>query len=153
MANAYTQLIIQIVIVVQFREAMVTSDMKDEMEMYISGIIQSHGHKLLAIYCMPDHTHILVGLNPNQSVSELVRLIKANSSKHINERGLCQRKFQWQKGYGAFSYSLSALPRVASYIENQKEHHARKKFAEEYKSFLKEYEIAYDERYTFKDPE
>jgi len=78
MANAYTQLIIQIVIVVQFREAMVTSDMKDEMEMYISGIIQSHGHKLLAIYCMPDHTHILVGLNPNQSVSELVRLIKAN---------------------------------------------------------------------------
>lgn len=149
MANTYSQITIQLVFSVKHREALVEPKFKNLLEMYITGIIQAYGHKLLAISRMPDHCHILVGLNPNQSISELVRLIKSNSSKYINEQKFCRKKFGWQNGYGAFSYSLEAMSNVAAYIENQEEHHRKKAFKMEYIDLLETYDVDYEENYLF----
>ena len=111
-----------------------------------------HNHKLLAINGMPDHIHILVGMRPSQSASDLVQNIKANSSKWINEKKFLKVKFEWQEGYGAFSYSKSHVQNVIKYIQNQEKKHQVKSFNEEYLDFLNAFEIDYDERYVFKDP-
>lgn len=151
MANTYTQIHLQFVFAVKYRNGLIHSSFKQELYQYISGIIKANNHKLLAINGMPDHLHILVGMRPSQSVSDLMQDIKANSSKWINEKKFLKVKFEWQEGYGAFSYSKSHVQNVIHYIQNQEEKHKVKSFNEEYLDFLNAFEIDYDERYVYKD--
>lgn len=151
MPNTYTQLLIQIVFAVKHRQRLVTEDLRVPLEKYISGIVAKNGHKMLAIYCMPDHCHILLGLNPSQSISDLVRDIKANSSKWVNEEHRTSVKFNWQEGYGAFSYAKSQLDAVVNYILNQPAHHSKRSFKDEYLEFLEKFNVEYDERYLFEE--
>jgi REP element-mobilizing transposase RayT len=152
MANTYTQIHIHVVFAVKFRKALIQHEWKDELYKYITGTIQSEGHKLLAVNGMTDHIHILFGQRPNQSLSDLMSRIKGHSSKWINEKGFTHEKFQWQEGYGAFSYEKTTVPRVIAYILNQDEHHRKQTFLEEYLDFLKTFEIDYDEAYIFHEP-
>ncbi|MDX5478151.1 MAG: IS200/IS605 family transposase [Cyclobacteriaceae bacterium] len=149
MANTYTQLLVQIVFAVQGRQNLITEKHRQQVEKYICGIIANNKSKALAIYCNPDHCHVLIGLHPAISISEMARDIKANSSKWINENQWMMGKFSWQEGYGAFTYSRSQLNRVVQYIRNQPEHHRKKTFREEYTDFLKKFDIDYDEKYVF----
>jgi len=149
MANTYTQMYLQIIFAVQGRENVIKEKFRDELEKYMCGIITNNKSKPLAIYCNPDHTHILIGLHPTISVSTLTGDVKAGSSKWINERRLVSGKFNWQDGYGAFTYSKSQIDDVTKYILNQPEHHKKKTFKEEYLSILKKLEIKYDETYLF----
>lgn len=151
MANTYTQIHLQFVFAVKHREGIIASSWKDELYKYITGIVQTNNHKLICINGMPDHIHILVGMRPTQSISDLLQDIKGGSSKWINDKKLVKGKFEWQEGYGAFSYSKSQLKDVIAYIENQEEHHKKKSFRDEYLDFLKKFEIEYDEKYIFKD--
>ncbi|MFZ6663227.1 IS200/IS605 family transposase [Peijinzhouia sedimentorum] len=149
MANTYSQIYIQIVFAVKGRQSLIPKKHREELQKYISGIITLRGQKLLSIFAMPDHVHLLVGLNPNIRVSELVRDIKAGSSKFMSDNRWMTGKFSWQEGYGAFSYSKSQIDAVIKYISNQEEHHKKKTFREEYLDFLKKFEIDYDEKYLF----
>ncbi len=149
MANTYSQIIVQFVFAVKSRDNLISSKNREELEKYISGIIENKGQKMLAIYAMPDHIHILVGMKPNISISDLVRDIKSNSSRFINESKWIRGKFSWQEGYGAFSYSKSHLDNVVKYILNQEEHHKKKKFKDEYLEFLDKFEIEYKDEYLF----
>ena len=151
MANTYTQIHIQFVFAVKHRDGLLHASYKDELYQYIAGIIKNHNHKLLAINGMPDHVHIFIGMRPTQSISDLLQDIKGSSSKWINEKKFLKVKFEWQEGYGAFSYSKSQSNAVIDYIKNQEQHHAVKTFREEYLEFLELFEIDYDERYVFKD--
>ena len=151
MANTYTQIHIQFVFAVKYRNGLIHSSFKEEFYKYISGIIVNHNHKLLAINGMPDHIHILIGMRPTQSISDLMQDIKGNSSKWINEKKFLKVKFEWQEGYGAFSYSKSHVNQVIRYIQNQENHHKVKSFREEYLKFLEVFEVDYDEQYIFKD--
>jgi REP element-mobilizing transposase RayT len=153
MPNTYTQIHIHAVFAVKFRASRIKSIWKDELYKYITGIIQNQNHKLIAINGVADHIHILFGMRPVQSLSDLMQDIKSGSSKWINEKKFCNSKFEWQEGYGAFSYSKSQLKQVATYIENQEEHHRKQTFADEYKEFLDKFEVDYDERFLFKDLE
>jgi putative transposase len=149
MANTYSQIIIQIVFTVKHRENLISPNNRVELEKYISGIIENNGQKMLAIYAMPDHIHILVGMKPNISISDLVRDIKANSSRFINESNWIRGKFRWQEGFGAFSYSMGHLDSIVNYILNQEEHHRKRKFKDEYLKILEQYEIEYSDEYLF----
>lgn len=128
---------------------MIKKENREELHKFITGIISNREQKLLAIFSMPDHVHILIGMKPNISISDLVRDIKAGSSKFINDNKWINGKFNWQEGYGAFSYSKSHLENVIKYILNQEEHHKKQTFEEEYHSFLEKFEIEYDEKYLF----
>lgn len=150
MANTYTQIHIHAVFAVQNRKCLIKNDWKEELYKYITGIIQNHEHKVLAINGMPDHIHILFGMRPNQSLSDLLQDIKGDSSKWINQKKLITGHFSWQEGYGAFSYSRSQVDKVINYIRNQEQHHRKISFNEEYLEFLQKFKIPYDERYIFK---
>ncbi len=126
MANTYTQVHIQAVFAVQNRDCVIHSSWKDELYKYITGILKKNEHKPLIINGMPDHIHILFGMRPIQSLSELMQDIKGDSSKWINEKGFLKSRFSWQEGYGAFSYSKSQVINVINYIKNQEEHHRKK---------------------------
>lgn len=149
MANTYSQIYIQIVFAVQGRQNLIRKENKEELHKYITGIIKSNKQKLLAINCMPDHTHIFVGLNPDVHISNLVRDIKANSSRFMNDKKFVKGKFLWQEGFGAFSYSHSHLDRVVKYVLNQEEHHRKKTFREEYTGLLEKFNVEYDPKYIF----
>lgn len=151
MANTYTQIHLHIIFAVKYRESIIRDSWKDELYRYITGIVQNNKHKMIAINGMPDHIHLLVGMRPTQSVSELLQDIKGNSSKWINEKKFIKSRFEWQEGYGAFSYSKSQLKNVVTYIENQEEHHRKKTFREEYLDFLKAFEVDFDEKFIFKE--
>ncbi|WP_125721535.1 IS200/IS605 family transposase [Flavobacterium ustbae] len=151
MANTYTQIHIHFVFAVKYRQAAIHESWKNELYKYISGIIKNHNHKLLGINGMADHVHILIGIRPAQSISDLMKTIKQNSSKWINENKFTATHFEWQEGYGAFSYSKSQLSAVINYIELQEQHHKRKSFKEEYISFLEKFEVDYDEKFIFKE--
>ena len=153
MANTYTQIHIQAAFSVQNRQCIISDSWKNELYKYITGIIKNNKHKPLAINGMPDHIHILFGLRPAQSISDLLQDIKGNSLKWINEKKFIKGKFSWQEGYGAFSYRKSDIPQIINYIRNQQEHHRKKSFTEEYLELLKEFNIDYDERYIFKPVE
>jgi REP element-mobilizing transposase RayT len=150
MPNTYTQIHIQAVFVVKHRVGLIQNEWKDDLYKYITGIVQNNKHKMLAINGMPDHVHIFFGMRPSQSLSDLMQDVKANSSRWINENKLVQGKFEWQEGYGAFSYGKSQVSNVIGYVLNQEYHHQRFDFITEYKEFLKEFEIDYDEQYIFK---
>ncbi|HEY9220444.1 MAG TPA: IS200/IS605 family transposase [Lutibacter sp.] len=149
MPNTYSQIYIQIVFTVKGRQNLIDKKYKEELQKFISGIVHKRQQKLLAIYAMPDHIHILVGIKPNIAISDLVRDIKAGSSKFINDNRWINGKFNWQEGFGAFSYSRNQIDNVIKYIANQEEHHKKTSFKEEYIDFLKTYEIDYDENYLF----
>jgi putative transposase len=151
MANTYTQIYIHIVFAVEGRQSLIDPKHNNELQKYITGIVSTQKHKLIAINNMPDHLHALVGLRPDASLSELVRDIKANSSHFVNEKGWVIGHFSWQEGFGAFSHSRSQLGAVIRYIENQQKHHARRTFREEYTALLDKFGVEYDRRYIFKD--
>ena len=153
MANTYTQIHSQCVIAVKFRNSLIQPSWKNQLQKYITGIVQNHGHKMLAINNMPDHLHMFFGFRPNQSLADLMRIVKSESSEWINLQKFTPEIFRWQEGYGAFSYSRSQVHIVNNYILNQEEHHKKRTFLEEYEEFLKQFEIEYDERYIFKLPE
>ncbi len=153
MANTYTQIHLQVIFAVKKRTGLIQKEWKDELYKYITGIVQAQDHKLLAINGMPDHLHIFFGMRPIQSLSDLMQDIKQDSSKWINNKKITKEKFEWQQGFGAFSYSKSQASRVIDYVQNQEVHHRKIRFLEEYKSFLEKFEIEYDERYIFKIPE
>jgi len=149
MPNTYSQIYIQVVFAVRGRENLISGKWKDELYKYICGIVKGNNEKVYAINGMPDHIHILLSIKPDTALSDLMRDIKASSSKWINTKKFVKGKFQWQEGFGAFSYSQSQLDSVIGYINNQEEHHSRKSFREEYLDLLKKFEIAYDEKYVF----
>ncbi len=153
MANTYTQIHIQMIFAVQNRDCVIREAWKEELYKYMTGIIQNNKHKVLAINGMPDHVHVLIGMRPTQSLSELMQDIKGDSSKWINKKGFVKGKFSWQEGYGAFSYSKSHVDKAIDYIKNQEENHRKKSFMEEYRAFLEKFEVDYDERYIFKEIE
>lgn len=153
MANTYTQLHIQFVFAVKYRIALIQPEWNQRLHQYITGIIQNNEHKMLQINSMPDHIHILIGLRPNQSISSLVQNVKAESSKWIKDNNFCKSAFSWQEGFGAFSYSKTNVPDVIRYIQNQEAHHKQETFLNEYRRLLKEFEVEYDEKYIFKEPE
>ena len=153
MANTYTQIHIQCVFAVKYRQSLIQPEWKDQLQKYISGIVQNYDHKMLAINNMPDHLHLFFGFRPTQSLADLMRIVKSESSKWINENGFTPANFSWQEGYGAFSYSRSHIIKVINYVLNQEHHHLKKTFLEEYRQLLGQFEIEYDERYIFKLPE
>ena len=152
MANTYTQIHVQFVFAVKYRNGLIHSSFKEELYQYIAGIIKKNNHKLLAINGVEDHIHIFIGMRPTQSISDLLQDIKGSSSKWINEKKFLKVKFEWQEGYGAFSYSKSHVANVIRYIQNQEVHHKKESFKDEYLKFLEAFAIEYDERYIFKEP-
>ena len=148
-AGAYSQIYIQLVFAVKGRQSLIKSSWEAELFKYITGIVQNKGQKMLAINGVSDHTYIFIGMRPSCRLSDLVREIKKASNIFIKEKGFCKHKFEWQTGYGAFSYSHSALNSVIAYVNNQKEHHKKWSFREEYKTFLTKFEIEHKDEYLF----
>jgi len=150
MANTYTQIYIHIVFAVEGRQNLIAPEHNDELQKYITGIVTAQKQKLIAINNMPDHLHLLVGLRPDSSLSDLVRDIKANSPRFINEKHWVIGRFSWQEGFGAFSHSRSQLDDVVRYIQNQQKHHAKQTFRDEYVELLEKFGVEYDGCYIFK---
>ena len=151
MANTYTQIYIHVVFAVEGRQNLIPAQHNDELQKYITGIVSSQKQKLIAINNMPDHVHLLVGFRPDSSLSDLVRDLKAGSSKFISQKRWVAGRFSWQEGFGAFSYSRSQLGAVIRYIENQQKYHAKKTFREEYVELLERFSVDFDPRYIFSD--
>lgn len=150
MPNTYTQIYIHIVFAVEGRQSLIDPSHNAEVQKYISGIVSAQKQKLIAINNMPDHVHILLGLEPDITLSNLVRDIKAGSSAFINKQHWVNGRFRWQEGFGAFSYSRSQRDTVVRYIQNQQKHHARKTFREEYEDLLRKFGVVYDAKYIFR---
>jgi putative transposase len=149
MSNTYTQLYIQLVFAVKGRNSFIQYSWEDELYKYITAVVQNDQHKILAINGMPDHLHIFVGLQPAISIADLVKDIKRASNYWINEKGFIKEKFEWQSGYGAFSYGKSQIDRVCKYIYNQKQHHNKLAFKNEYIRLLELFSIPFKEEYLF----
>lgn len=150
MANTYTQIYLHVVFAVEGRQNLIKPEHNDELQKYITGIVSAQKHKLITINNMPDHLHLLVGVRPDAALSDLVRDIKANTSRFISEKRWVPGRFSWQEGFGAFSYSRSQLGTVIRYIENQQKHHARKLFREDYTELLERFGVEFDPQYIFK---
>ena len=151
MPNTYTQLYIHFVFAVKYRAATIASPWEEELHKYITAIVQNNGHKLIAINSVADHMHIFAGLNPKQSISELMRLVKGDSAEFINKKKFTKQKFQWQEGYGAFSHSHSQVQQVADYVMNQKIHHAKISYKQEYLKMLEQSGVNYHPDYVYQD--
>ena len=149
MANTYTQCYFHLVFAVRNRTALIKKDWKNEMEKYITGIAQNHRHKMLAVGSMPDHIHILTGYNVNQLIPDLVEEIKTSTNEWMKEKKLSKFKFDWQKGYGAFTHSRSEIDHVVKYILLQEEHHKKRSFKEEYLEMLEKNEVIFSNEYLF----
>ena len=149
MANTYSQIYIQLVFAVNGRQSLIQQPWKNDLYSYIGGIIKGQQQKSIIINGMPDHVHIFASLDPIISISNLVRDIKSNSSKFVNEKEFVQKKFSWQGGFGAFSYGKSQLATVYDYILNQESHHKKKSFQQEYVEFLNRFEIEFNPKYLF----
>jgi REP element-mobilizing transposase RayT len=150
MANTYSQIYVHVIFAVQGRQHFISEKIRETLQKYINGIIASKKQKLFAIYCMPDHTHLLISVSPDIKVSELVRDIKANSSRFISEQNWVIGKFQWQEGFAAFSCSKSHADNVVNYILRQPDHHQKTSFKEEYTTLLKKFNIDYKDEYLFR---
>lgn len=149
MANTYGQFYAHIIFAPKYRANVIRESFREELQKYITGIVQEKGHKMLAIYCMPDHVHILIGLKPHMALSDLVQVVKKEATNFINEKKWVAGRFAWQAGYGYFSHSHSELDKVVKYILNQKEHHKKKPFRVEYLEILRRCEVEYEEKYLF----
>jgi REP element-mobilizing transposase RayT len=150
MPNTYTQLFVHYVFAVKNRAGLISERWQADLYKYINGIIEQQGHKLYIINGIPDHVHALISMNPKQSPSDLMYHLKRCSSIWINQSNLVKGKFAWQEGFGAFTLGKSQLHQKIEYIKNQKEHHSKSSFIEEYLEFLKEYEVEFDEKFIFK---
>ena len=149
MANTYTQCYFHLVFAVKNRDALIKKEWEDELEMYITGIVQNHRHKMLAIGAMPDHLNILIGYNVNQLVPDLVEEIKTSSNSWVKGERLSKFRFEWQKGYGAFTHSQSQIDTVVKYILTQREHHKKETFKEEYLEILEKNNVEFNQEYLF----
>ena len=151
MANTYTQIYLQFVFAVENRASLIQPEWKNELYKYITGIVQNNNHKLIRINGMPNHIHVFVGYKPHQLIPDLLQDIKGNSSTWINEKKFIRGQFNWQAGYGAFSYSHSQIDHVVQDIMNQEKHHTKKTFLQEYTELLERFDIPYDDRYILRD--
>ena len=150
MANTYSQIYLQVVFAVEGRQNLIQKRNKQELHKYITGIVTERGQKLLAVHCMPDHTHVLIGLKPSVALSDVVRDVKNASTNFVNRNRWVAGRFSWPEGFGAFSYGHSQLTGIINYIKDQEQHHASRTFRQEYIQFLKKYEIDHDEKFIFK---
>ena len=148
-SNTYSQIYIQVVFAVKYRQSLIQESWEEELYKYITGVVQTKSQKMIAINGMPDHIHIFIGMKPDCNLSNLVREIKKSSTSFIKDKNFTKHKFQWQGGFGAFSYSQSHISNVARYIENQKVHHQKKSFKDEYLELLNKFEIKFKEDYLF----
>lgn len=153
MANTYHQIYLHLVFAVKYREAVIEKDWRSELFGVIGNLINENGCKTIIVNGVEDHVHCFVGLKPAISVSDLMKAVKAKSSKYINDKALTPNRFEWQEGYGVFSYSQSQIASVYKYIENQEEHHRQQTFKDEYISLLEKFNVTYDSQYLFKEPE
>jgi len=147
--SVYSQICLQIVFAVYGRSNFLFEGVDEEVYRYMSGIVTGNKQKSLGVNGMPDHVHLVIGLEPSMRISDLVREIKSESSKFINKKNWLSTKFRWQEGYGVFSYSRSQVGAVVEYVKNQKLHHRRRPFREEYMELLKRFDISFDPAYTF----
>jgi len=151
MANTYHQVYIHAVFAVKYREAVILKDWRPKILGVIGNLINETGCKTIIVNGVEDHIHCFLGLKPVVSISELLKTVKAKSSKYINDHNLTNKRFEWQEGYGVFSFGHSQIDRVYKYIECQETHHHKQTFKEEYIEFLDRFEVPYDERYIFED--
>ncbi len=149
MPDTFSQIYIQTVFAVQNRQALINSSWEQRLFKFITGIIKNKDQKLIAINGMPDHVHLFIGIKPDCKLSDLMRDVKRSSSLFITENGFTKYKFNWQSGYGAFSYGQSQIDSVVKYIMNQKEHHKKYSFKDEYISLLKKFQIEHNEQHLF----
>ena len=149
MANTFSQIYLQFVFAVKGRQSLIAKENKEELHKYITGLVQKRKAKMLAVNCMPDHTHIFVGFKPVIFIPDFVKEIKVESNEFITNKKWVKGKFNWQDGYGVFSYSHSHIDRVIKYVLNQEEHHRKKTFREEYLELLQKFEIPFEEKYLF----
>ena len=149
MANTYTQSYFHLVFTPKNRDALIKKSWKNDLEKYITGIVQNHKHKMLAIGSMPDHIHIFIGYNLNHLIPDLVEEIKTSSNAWIKQTKLSKCHFEWQKGYGAFTHSRSQIASVVKYVLNQEKHHKKKSFREEYLEILRKNDIKFNDEYLF----
>lgn len=150
MANTFSQIYLQFVFAVKQRESLIPKIHKEDLHKYITGLVQNRNAKMIAVHSMPDHTHLVVGFKPgSMMISDFVKEIKVESNEFINTQKWMKKRFNWQLGYGVFSYSHSHIDRVAKYVLNQEKHHKKRTFREEYLLLLKKFEIPFDEKYLF----
>ena len=150
MANTYSQIYLQFIFAVKGKKNLIKEDFREEVQKYISGIIENKKHQLISIYANPDHIHIFLSLKDlSTPISQLVKEIKVSSTNFINGKKYLNTPFYWQEGYGCFSYSKSQRDAVVDYIQNQKEHHKRKSFRDEYMEFLIKFDVNFDQTYVF----
>jgi putative transposase len=149
MPNTFTQIHIHAICAVKYRKAIIHSSWNERMHQYMTRVLQRNGHKMIAINSMPDHLHMLFGFRPMQALSELMRIVKSETSEWINKQKFTPAKFRWQEGYGAFSYARSQVPIVADYVSDQQLHHRKKTFLQEYEELLKVFEVDYNKQYIF----
>ncbi len=149
MPGTFSQIYIQVVFAVRNRDALIDISFEERLYQYITGIVQNKEQKMIAINGMPNHIHFFIGMKPGCRLSDLVREVKKSSNDFIKDNKLTKFKFNWQEGYGAFSYSHSQIDTVAKYIMNQKQHHQKQTFKDEYIQFLKNFQILYEEKYLF----
>ena len=151
MANTYHQIYLQTVFAVKYRNAVIDKAWKNLLCGVIGNLINETKCKTIIVNGVEDHVHCFIGLKPVVSVSELMKTVKAKSSKYINDHKLTPERFEWQDGYGVFSYSQSAVDNVYKYILNQEAHHKNQTFRDEYLDFLKKFKVEYDEQYIFQE--
>ena len=149
MANTFSQIYLQFVFAVQNRQCLIAKENKEELHKYITALVQNRNAKMLAVNCMPDHIHVFVGFKPTILISDFVKEIKVESNEFVNSKKWIKGKFNWQEGYGVFSYSHSQIDSVIKYILNQEIHHKQKTFEQEYLGLLKKFDIQFDDRYVF----
>lgn len=151
MANTYHQIYLQTVFAVKYRLAVIDKSWRSRLFGVIGNLINEANCKTIIVNGVEDHVHCFIGLKPVVSVSELMKTVKAKSSKYINDHSLMPARFEWQEGYGVFSYGQSQVDKVYKYIQNQEEHHKKQTFRDEYLGFLKKFKVEYDEQYIFQD--
>ena len=151
MANTYHQMYIQTVFAVKYREARIAKEWKAQLISVIGNLINETGCKTISVNGVEDHVHCFFGLKPAIDVSKVMQMAKAKSSKWVNESGILQQRFEWQEGFGAFSYSQSHIDAVFHYIENQEKHHSKQTFIDEYIEMLQKFEVKYNKDYLFNE--
>ena len=149
MANTFTQMYVHLVFAPKNRDALICKGWKNDLEKYITGIVQNHKHKMLAIGTMPDHVHLFIGYNLNHLIPDLIEKIETSSNIWIRKNNLSKFHFEWQKGYGSFSHSRSQIDTLVKYVLNQEIHHKKKSFKEEYLEILRRNDIEFKCEYVF----
>ena len=149
MSNTFSQIYLQFVFAVKGRQSLVPRQHKEELHKYMTGLVQNRKAKMLAVYCMPDHTHLFVGFKPSVLISDFIKEIKVESNEFIASNRWLRSKFSWQEGYGVFSYSHSHIDSVIKYILNQEQHHRKMTFRREYYGLLEKFQIPFEEKYLF----